>query len=175
MAFNDLAPGEGLEPSLSDFKDRRVASYTIPEESRANDRTRTCIDESHNLAPHPFGHVRHQMAGMERLELSRSGLKNLLLARFAFIPTSNIDAGEGNRTPKTLGLSERCLPVASLPQDFLLHGSRFTNHDLVAESGVSPDGLPIMSRPSLIPAPPPHQRARGESRTHDDRFCRPAP
>jgi hypothetical protein len=52
---------------------------------------------------------------MERLELSKPGLKNLSLDRFAFIPVSDIDAGEENRTPKTLVLSERCLPVASLP------------------------------------------------------------
>src|SRR6266850_4014627 len=65
-ASKKLAPGEGFEPPLSDFRDRRVASYTIPEQSRANDRNRTCIDESQNLAPDPFGHVRHQMAGMER-------------------------------------------------------------------------------------------------------------
>ncbi len=58
----------------------------------ANDRTRTCIDESHNLAPHPFGHVRHQkMAGMERLELSSPGLKGLSLDRFAFIPVCSTD------------------------------------------------------------------------------------
>ena len=56
------------------------------QESGANDRTRTCIDESHNLAPHPFGHVRHHTAGMERLELSKAGLKNLSRDRFAFIP-----------------------------------------------------------------------------------------
>ncbi len=29
-----MAPGEGLEPSLSDFRDRRVATYTIPEQVR---------------------------------------------------------------------------------------------------------------------------------------------
>ena len=37
------------------------------------------------------------------------------------------------------------------------HSSRFTHHELVAESGVSPDGLLVMSQPSLIPAPSPHQ------------------
>ena len=73
---------------------------------------------------------------MERLELSKAGLKNLSRDRFAFIPVSSgklqfvvdsvvtdtrefaghsLDAGEENRTPKTLVLSERCLPVASLP------------------------------------------------------------
>jgi hypothetical protein len=39
----------------------------------------------------------------------------------------------------------------------LLHASRFTDHYLVAESGVSPDDLLVMSQPSLIPAPSPHQ------------------
>ena len=29
-----MAPGEGLEPSLSDFRDRRVANYTTPEQVR---------------------------------------------------------------------------------------------------------------------------------------------
>ena len=58
------------------------------------------------------------MAGMERLELSSPGLKNLSRDRFAFIPVSKI---------------------------------------LVAESGVSPDDLLVMSQPSLVPAPSPHQ------------------
>ena len=129
MALKDLAPGEGLEPSLSDFKDRRVASYTIPEKSRANDRTRTCIDESHNLAPDPFGHVRHQMAGMERLELSRSGLKNLSLARFPFIPISSIDAGEGNRTPKDARFKRAMSACCITPAEFgFRHASRLTSH-----------------------------------------------
>ena len=35
--------------------------------------------------PAPFGFSHHQ-AGMERLELSKPGLKNLSLDRFAFIP-----------------------------------------------------------------------------------------
>jgi hypothetical protein len=58
-------------------------------------------------SPAPFG-FSHQkdLAGMERLELSKPGLKGLSLDRFAFIPVSNINAGEENRTPKTLVLSE---------------------------------------------------------------------
>src|SRR5580765_7822017 len=45
---------------------------------------------------------------------------------------------------------------------FTSRGSRFTHHvsqhhELVAESGVSPDDLPVMSQPSLVPAPSPHQ------------------
>lgn len=94
---------------------------------------------------------------MERLELSSPGLKNLSRDRFAFIPVSNIDAGEENRTPMTLVLSERCLPVASLPRIlfFTHHVSLF--NELVAESGVAPDDLLVMSQPSLVPAPSPHQ------------------
>ena len=38
-------------------------------------------------APAPFG-FSHQQAGMERLELSKPGLKNLSRDRFAFIPVS---------------------------------------------------------------------------------------
>ena len=89
-------------------------------------------------------------------------------------PCSNISAGEGNRTPKTLGLSERCLPVASLPRiktkcranPFLFRvqaspcasvETHRLNYKLVAESRVTPDDLLIMSQPSLIPAPPPHK------------------
>ena len=120
---------------------------------------------------------------MERLELSKPGLKNLSLDRFAFIPVSvpthfsfseaadrswaakerqqkivgHSHAGEENRTPKTLVLSERCLPVASLPRTVLI---TLTRHELVAESGVSPDDLLVMSQPSLVPAPPPHQSTR---------------
>ena len=60
-----------------------------------------------------------------------------------------MNAGEENRTPSTLVLSERCLPLASLPRIS-------SRHELVAESGVSPDDLLVMSQPSL-PAPPPHQ------------------
>ena len=37
------------------------------------------------------------------------------------------------------------------------HASRLTHHELVAESGVSPDDLLVMSQPSLVPAPSPHQ------------------
>ena len=37
--FKELAPGEGLEPSLSDFRDRRVATYTIPELNKNPGRT----------------------------------------------------------------------------------------------------------------------------------------
>src|SRR5580765_5593435 len=45
---------------------------------------------------------------------------------------------------------------------FTSRGSRFTHHvsqhhELVAESGVSPDDLLVMSQPSLVPAPSPHQ------------------
>ena len=97
---------------------------------------------------------RTPQAGMERLELSSPGLKGLSRDRFAFIPVSNINAGEENRTPKTLGLSKRCLPVASLPP-ITHHASPITF--LVAESGVSPNDLLVMGQPSLIPAPPPHQ------------------
>ena len=97
------------------------------------------------------------MAGMERLELSKPGLKNLSRDRFAFIPVSNNDAGEENRTPKTLVLSERCLPGCITPAHSHLHASRFTRHKLVAESGVAPDDLLVMSQPSLVPAPSPHQ------------------
>ena len=44
------------------------------------------------------------------------------------------------------------------PAHFLLHDlSRITLNELVAESGVSPDDLLVMSQPSLVPAPPPHQ------------------
>ena len=39
----------------------------------------------------------------------------------------------------------------------LSHASRLTDHELVAESGVSPDDLLVMSQPSLVPAPSPHQ------------------
>ena len=94
---------------------------------------------------------------MERLELSKPGLKNLSLDRFAFIPVF-FDAGEENRTPMTLVLSERCLPVASLPRNIPLFTNRLSHHELVAESGVSPDDLLVMSQPSLVPAPPPHQK-----------------
>ena len=61
----------------------------------------------------------------------------------------------------TLVLSERCLPVASLPRK-LFHASRFKNHLLVAESGVAPDDLLVMSQPSLVPAPPPHKEPHKE-------------
>ena len=37
------------------------------------------------------------------------------------------------------------------------HASRLTYRELVAESGVSPDDLLVMSQPSLVPAPSPHQ------------------
>ena len=40
---------------------------------------------------------------------------------------------------------------------FTHHVSRITHHELVAESGVSPDDLLVMSQPSLVPAPSPHQ------------------
>src|SRR6185503_1006370 len=43
------------------------------------------------------------------------------------------------------------------PAHSLLHASRFTRHKLVAESGVAPDDLLVMSQPSLVPAPSPHQ------------------
>ena len=77
------------------------------------------------------------MAGMERLELSKPGLKNLSLDRFAFIPVY-LYAGEENRTPKTLVLSERCLPVASPPRLSLhtFHASRITYHSSLIGSGV---------------------------------------
>ncbi len=63
-----------------------------------------------------------RLAGMERLELSKTGLKNLARDRFAFIPRSNINAGEENRTPKTGVLSAGCLPLASLPRHWLQAG-----------------------------------------------------
>lgn len=43
------------------------------------------------------------------------------------------------------------------PAHSLVHASRFTLHELVAESGVAPDDLLVMSQPSLVPAPSPHQ------------------
>src|SRR5713101_8026939 len=43
------------------------------------------------------------------------------------------------------------------PANSRVHASRLTHHELVAESGVSPDDLLVMSQPSLIPAPSPHQ------------------
>ena len=83
-----MAPGEGLEPSLSDFRDRRVASYTIPEQSTNGEtRTRDILVHSQTLYPAKL-RSQETMAGMERLELSKPGLKNLSLDRFAFIPVS---------------------------------------------------------------------------------------
>lgn len=50
-------------------------------------------------------------------------------------------------------MSACCITPANSP----LHASRLTRHELVAESGVSPDDLLVMNQPSLIPAPSPHQ------------------
>ena len=50
-------------------------------------------------------------------------------------------------------MSACCITPANSP----LHASRLTHHELVAESGVSPDDLLVMSQPSLVPAPSPHQ------------------
>lgn len=50
-------------------------------------------------------------------------------------------------------MSADCITPASP----LLHTSRFIHPYLVAESGVSPDDLLVMSQPSLVPAPSPHQ------------------
>ena len=44
-----------------------------------------------------------------------------------------------------------------LPTDLLSTQLSALNTILVAESGVSPDDLLVMSQPSLVPAPPPHQ------------------
>lgn len=182
LCFKELAPRGRFELPVSEFRAQRVASYTISEQ-RANDRTRTCIDESHNLAPDPFGHVRHQTAGMERLELSKPGLKNLSRDRFAFIPVSvrqtsvcrRLPYGEHSASNDKLKFAghSRCGRGESNSQDArfkramsagcitpahsLLHASRFTHHELVAESGVAPDDLLVMSQPSLVPAPSPHQ------------------
>jgi hypothetical protein len=45
-------------------------------------------------APFGFSHQEH-LAGMERLELSKPGLKGLSLDRFAFIPVSKHQCGRG--------------------------------------------------------------------------------
>lgn len=43
------------------------------------------------------------------------------------------------------------------PSRITYHSSHITHHYLVAESGVAPDDLLVMSQPSLVPAPSPHQ------------------
>lgn len=51
--------GSGRRPRTSTLRFQGPACCQLHHPgTRANDRTRTCIDESHNLAPHPFGHVR---------------------------------------------------------------------------------------------------------------------
>ena len=50
-------------------------------------------------------------------------------------------------------MSARCIT----PAHSLFHASGITPHELVAESGVSLDDLLVMSQPSLVPAPSPHQ------------------
>ena len=50
-------------------------------------------------------------------------------------------------------MSACCITPANSP----LHASPLTRQELVAESGVSPDDLLVMSQPSLVPAPSPHQ------------------
>ena len=55
-------------------------------------------------------------------------------------------------------MSACCItPARILLFTHLLHASRLARHELVAESGVSPDDLLVMSQPSLVPAPSPHQ------------------
>ena len=57
-------------------------------------------------------------------------------------------------------MSACCITPANSPlhaSRITFHVSRITHHELVAESGVSPDDLLVMSQPSLVPAPSPHQ------------------
>lgn len=77
LCFKELAPGEGLEPSLSDFRDRRVATYTIPElialhhssyrflfhpmsrETKGDWRESNSLKAVPQTAPEPFGFSHH--------------------------------------------------------------------------------------------------------------------
>src|SRR6185295_17527216 len=114
---------------------------------------------------------------MERLELSKPGLKNLSRDRFAFIPVSSgklqfvVDSvvtdtrefaghsrcGRGESNSQDARFKRAMSACCITPAHSLLHASRFTRHKLVAESGVAPDDLLVMSQPSLVPAPSPHQ------------------
>ena len=56
--------GSGRRPRTSTLRFQKPACCRLHHPgTRANDRTRTCIDESHNLVPDPFGHVRHKWQG----------------------------------------------------------------------------------------------------------------
>ena len=115
---------------------------------------------------------------MERLELSKPGLKNLSRDRFAFIPISSgrtsvwrphsvvsvklkfaghSRCGRGESNSQDARFKRAMSACCITPAHSLLHASRFTRHKLVAESGVAPDDLLVMSQPSLVPAPSPHQ------------------
>lgn len=107
------------------------------------------------------------VAGMERLELSNPGLKNLLRGRFAFIPTNfpsfKDQCGRGESNSQELGfkpsMSAGCITPA-----FGCRG-RIRTDVLMAYETIA----------GAAPVHPASNGARGESRTHDDLFCRQAP
>ena len=88
LLFQRTGSGRGIRTFTLRFQRPACCQLHHPGTSTNGEtRTRDLLVHSQTLYP---AKLRSQptMAGMERLELSKPGLKNLLLDRFAFIPVS---------------------------------------------------------------------------------------